>query len=802
MEVLDEDIPDSIIGTIPGLQYLIECYIEPTTSSQSIIKEMTKMAKTLAQNSYGLVYNPQTDEMILPTGVKRFKSIEKTERLSVIELTWWLNDNSILNKEKLLEFLNILEKYLPEALPKRYGTYEPPKEKFIDKNTFADFLIENSSSNVWIASNLAQIEFRLPEQIGPSKLGYVNGDGYPDIVVAAYANTAISDTLLVVLDGRGDGAGNGQVLFTIPSAADPTAPRPYAQASVALANFDDDPGLEIVYNTIGGGLRIADNDGIGTVCNTTLYPACSGERHSGASNVVVEGGPVVTDFDHDGMPDVVLRCHALNGHNISDPALDFANVTGCAVDTVVADLDSDGNYEMIDGNHAITVDPSVPGGTAMWTGITTVTAGYIAVADLFASNPGPEVINIRNSVTIRDGATGAILVGTGGSIVNATIAIPGAGLGGAPTVADFDGDGLPEFSTAGTAAYVVYDPDCWDPPLRTGGQCDSGRTDFILWSTPTQDISSSRTGSSVFDFQGDGPAEVLYNDECFLHIFDGLTGSEVVTPTIPSSSRTGSEYPIVADVDGDGNAEIVVISNGDQAITRDHCDVSWKNAGVDINFLCQYTPCTAGVACDGGVGGTCAAAGYMCDSNGICQQPGGFHGIRIYGDAYDRWVRTRPVWTQYSYHVTDFDRINGLWDVPATEIDNWTIYNNYRQNVQGGVLFPAADMVVSLSATPICPEEVRLLATVRNEGSAASSPGLTVDFYRTDVDPPEFIVRETTSQAIFPGTFERVLAIYTGVETDVNMTFSVAINGELVLEECDSNNNTSETAPVLCHGVE
>ena len=57
---------------------------------------------------------------------------------------------------------------------------------------------------------------------------------------------------------------------------------------------------------------------------------------------------------------------------------------------------------------------------------------------------------------------------------------------------------LTRISTAGSAAYVVYDPDCTDPPLR-GGQCASGTTDFILWSTSTQDLSSSQTGSSVFD---------------------------------------------------------------------------------------------------------------------------------------------------------------------------------------------------------------------------------------------------------------------------------------------------------------
>jgi hypothetical protein len=126
----------------------------------------------------------------------------------------------------------------------------------------------------------------------------------------------------------------------------------------------------------------------------------------------------------------------------------------------------------------------------------------VAVADLLPGNDGPEVVNIYLELTILNGQNGAVLVGPAGTMRDGVVPIPGAGFGGAPTVADFDGDGWPEVSTAGSAAYVVYDPDCSDSPLlaRAGGACASGRTDLILWSTRTQDLSSSRTGSSVFEF--------------------------------------------------------------------------------------------------------------------------------------------------------------------------------------------------------------------------------------------------------------------------------------------------------------
>jgi len=37
--------------------------------------------------------------------------------------------------------------------------------------------------------------------------------------------------------------------------------------------------------------------------------------------------------------------------------------------------------------------------------------------------------------------------------------------------------------------------------------------------------SSNVTGSSVFDFDANGAAEVVYADECFLRMYDGSTGT-------------------------------------------------------------------------------------------------------------------------------------------------------------------------------------------------------------------------------------------------------------------------------------
>ena len=50
-----------------------------------------------------------------------------------------------------------------------------------------------------------------------------------------------------------------------------------------------------------------------------------------------------------------------------------------------------------------------------------------------------------------------------------------------------------------------------DSPIETTGDGSELPTE-ILWSSPSQDESSGKTGSSVFDFDGDGSGE---HNECF-----------------------------------------------------------------------------------------------------------------------------------------------------------------------------------------------------------------------------------------------------------------------------------------------
>src|SRR5690606_36416923 len=91
----------------------------------------------------------------------------------------------------------------------------------------------------------------------------------------------------------------------------------------------------------------------------------------------------------------------------------------------------------------------------------------------------------------------------------------------------------------------------------------------LLWRMPTRDFSSRITGSSVFDFQGDGRAEVVYADECFLRVYDGRgngDGTSTELFKVSNTSGTARELPVIVDVDGDFHTDIVVMSNDNTGV--------------------------------------------------------------------------------------------------------------------------------------------------------------------------------------------------------------------------------------------
>ena len=172
--VSDHEIPFQVSKAFPGIQYVIDCILEPATDDEDIIYSLLELAAALAKNGLGVVENLQTGEILLPVGLRRILPYKSEERFSVIKLSWWFNHQELLKIDQLKIFLAQLERIMPEILPKRYGAFEPPKEKFESVDTFAKYIAQHIHEGlVWYpARPVDAVSLTIPEKLGKDKQGY------------------------------------------------------------------------------------------------------------------------------------------------------------------------------------------------------------------------------------------------------------------------------------------------------------------------------------------------------------------------------------------------------------------------------------------------------------------------------------------------------------------------------------------------------------------------------------------------------------------------------------------------------
>jgi hypothetical protein len=168
----------------------------------------------------------------------------------------------------------------------------------------------------------------------------------------------------------------------------------------------------------------------------------------------------------------------------------------------------------------------------------------------------------------------------------------------------------------------------------------------------------------------------VYNDEEFFRIYRGSDGWELFEEG--NSSRTRTENPAIADVDNDGNAEIVFPANN------------------EARFL----------------------------------DPVYNAGLEIWGDPLDRWVGARRIWNQHAYHITNVEE-DGT--IPGGEAPSWEGLNAYRQNLAEDPeeILAAPDLRVRASWECV-DAGVLIHITVRNRGGTPVAPGVVIGIYDGD----------------------------------------------------------------------
>lgn len=602
------------------------------------------------------------------------------------------------------------------------------------------------------------------EPTGGLAVGDLDNDGVPEIVLLSDGN---NDRLRI---HNNTGVQLSESSIAAVAGSDP---------AVAIANVDATGFAEVVSGRAVYVLGRDVDDRL-TVVHELVGAESSGVNNSqGASSCVA-------DLDGDGRMEVIAggTAYRVPESPAADCPADTSGLTGDAR------LYCDGQLDELWDHGA---------------------EGFCAVADVLGAPPqgvDPEVPPGPGAPL--DGAPEVLLITAGRLLVlNGLTGAERLNVvlddrdGGPPNVDDFDGDGFPEVATAFDTKYVVHDfqaptdvdgacpawdqvldgdPASTDPINEGGGNvartpaaiscatdadcgdpnvvCGSDTTCTCLhngWASLTQDDSSRVTGSSVFDFNGDGKAEVVYNDECYFRIYEGPTGR--VYQRLKSQSPTRIEYPVVADVDNDGNAEVVF-------------------------------------------------SGSNARSEGCPDQGQGDYGngIHVIGEPQDRWVSARRVWNQHSYHITNVLEGGG---VPEREVDSWGAYNGRTYNTYRSNLPPlgnvAPDLVVSgvqvSSPDVACGEPlsdtIRITARIENRGDLRVGPGVVVAFLGDGMT----LGTETLATSLEPGAELFVSFEYSAASAEAlpeQVVVRVDAEGDPVFgseRECFEDNNEA-TAPV------
>ncbi|HTV20468.1 MAG TPA: VCBS repeat-containing protein, partial [Polyangiaceae bacterium] len=283
----------------------------------------------------------------------------------------------------------------------------------------------------------------------------------------------------------------------------------------------------------------------------------------------------------------------------------------------------------------------------------------------------------------------------------------------------------------------------------------------ILWEAKTQ---GARSGLAVFDFDGDGRTELVYADQCFMRVYDGLSG-EVLFST-PRSSTTQFEYPVVADTDGDGFSEIVTTSNdNDTSVSCPDFDPQNKNAQV------AFKPT---------------------------------HGVTVWKEAQDRWAGSRPIWNQHNYYVTNV-RDDGTIPPMGQVETHWTAGgpNTFRQNVQGttGKSLSLVDVTTAGVPTFDC-KPAQNLATITvdlcNRGAVMLREDETEVAMVNMAEPAKILCQQRNDRDVDVGE-----CIEVSCDIPVaprSAPFNLMIMGDplLQVDECLEDNNRSMISGIVC----
>lgn len=411
--------------------------------------------------------------------------------------------------------------------------------------------------------------------------------------------------------------------------------------------------------------------------------------------------PALADFNHDGVVEVYFGNQIWNAetgeliasspNGVSDPfgrSSDGANVNGSEAYTSAADVLPDNFCTNCDGLELVAgpVVYSIDWATKTLNievdarGPNNVIDGTTSIADWNGDGLLDVAVNSADCyLYVYDPRTGALF--------NTPYKIPGAIFNSHPAIGDVDYDGEIELVAPGKNVVVALDNDF-----------------TVLWQKSSND-GSSKTTASLYDLNGDYIFELIYLDEDGLHIWDAATGN--VVEFIPCASGTRTNYPIIADVNSDGEANIVC---------------------------------------------TCRDQSPFPGSKGATGK------LQAFKSKENPWLPSRRVMNQHSYYITN---INDDLTVPQYQQNNalhpkLNMYLSQGTFYGGRIGSPVADATIDTVLVTYSCKDNKTLASLNiilcnTDGEAPIDSGFPVALYNDDPALQQWIKNIYTSKEVPPG---------------------------------------------------
>jgi hypothetical protein len=522
--------------------------------------------------------------------------------------------------------------------------------------------------------------------------GLINGDDIPEIVFVAFDDPDDVTGRLIALDGE-----TGEEVMVVPGLL------PFG--GIVIADINSNGVTEIVGFNSGGVPWAIDANGetvwIGDQATTSVYPQAT-----------------VADLDGNGTVEVLADNLVVDG--VTGTTLFAAPIDPLIIGRMptVGDIDLDGKQEFMMGQTVYELNGTE--GVVQWSTDLFGTYGHWAAILDANGDPYGEVAVISEGYLHIYDHLGNILVQ-----VKAGTDQPGP-----PCVADFDGDGISELAWGSSTSFNVY-------------ELDGSR----LWTFPMSD-QSGLAGCSGYDFDADGSYEVLMADEQAFYILDGKTG-QLLYGNMGHASGTVFEYPIIADVDRDGSAEVVVVSS-------------------DYRFAGEWS------------------------------------GITVFGQAEDAWARSGPTWHVHDFAVTN---INEDGAVPAHPIPPWQVHNVYRARPSTNESFVDLQVAIIDVCVTGCVGDTavaKISIQAYNTGSSASLVQIPIALYANYDGQYELLDVKHLPNRVAPGKSSDGVLFEVPIHRlgthGVMARINDPGNGTRPQIECDYDNNEDLYLDIPCQG--